>query len=149
MSYVNMILALGPWAWLILAVLLFALETVVPGVHFLWFGVAAVATGLLGLATGLGWQTQLVAYAVLSLASMFLARRFATTAGAGSDTPGLNQAGVQLVGRIAPVEEAIRGGRGRIRVGDTIWIAEGPEAPAGSRVRIKGVNGSILLVERE
>ena len=32
----------GIWNWLILAVVLFTLETFVPGVHFLWFGLAAV-----------------------------------------------------------------------------------------------------------
>jgi membrane protein implicated in regulation of membrane protease activity len=31
---------LGPWNWLILAVVLLALETVTPGVQLLWFGLA-------------------------------------------------------------------------------------------------------------
>ena len=31
---------LGAWNWFIVAVALFALESVVPGVHFVWFGVA-------------------------------------------------------------------------------------------------------------
>ena len=33
---------LGAWNWFIVAVALFALESVVPGVHFVWFGIAAV-----------------------------------------------------------------------------------------------------------
>ena len=39
-----------------------------PGVHFLWFGVAAVLVGLLALATGFAWQWQLIAFGVISVA---------------------------------------------------------------------------------
>ncbi len=144
----NFLLSLGAWCWLILAVVLFALETIIPGAHLLWFGLAAIGTGLFGLLTGMPWQWQLVTFAILSVAAMLQARRYAVT-GARSDIPGLNQPGTQYMGRIVTVEEAIRGGRGKVRVGDTLWIAEGPEQPAGSRVRIKGVNGTVLLVERE
>ena len=117
--------------------------------HFLWFGLAAIGAGLLGLATGMGWQAQIVTFAVLSVAAMLLARRYASMAGDKSDLPNLNQRGAEYAGRVVIVEEAIRGGRGKVRVGDTLWIAEGPEQPAGTRVRIKGVNGTVLVVERE
>ena len=39
---------LGAWNWFIVAVALFALESVVPGVHFVWFGIAAVLDALSG-----------------------------------------------------------------------------------------------------
>ena len=67
---------LGPWNWFILAVLLFTLETVVPGVHFLWFGLAAVVVGLLALATGIAWQWQLIAFGVISVLTVFWVRRY-------------------------------------------------------------------------
>ena len=148
MSLWNFLIGIGAWGWLVLAVVLFTIETVLPGVHFLWFGLAAIATGILGLGTGMGWQGQLVAFALLSVASMLLARRFSVAA-ATSDVPGLNQPGSAYVGRTVTVEEPIRGGRGKVRVGDTLWIAEGPEQPAGTRVRVTGANGTVLLVERE
>ncbi len=146
---VELFFGLGPWNWLILAALLFGLEMIVPGVHFLWFGVAAVLVGILALATGLTWQWQLVAFAVLSVLTVFMARRYAGSEIAKSDAPDLNVGGAEYVGRIVAVEEAIRGGRGKVLVGDSLWIAEGPESPTGSRVRIKGVNGTVLVVERE
>ena len=149
MSIVNAVLGLGASLWLIIAVILFALETVIPGIHLVWFGVAALATALVTFALGLGWQAQVAAFAILSVASMFLVRRYATATASNSDMPSLNERGGEYAGRIVIVEEPIRGGRGKVRVGDTLWIAEGPEAPAGSRVRIKGSAGSVLHVERE
>lgn len=145
----DLILGLGPWNWLILAAILFGLEMLVPGVHFLWFGAAAVLVGILALATGMTWQWQLVAFAILAVLSVFMARRWATVDGARSDHPDLNLRGAEYVGRVVVVEEAIRGGRGKVLVGDTVWIAEGPETPAGGRVKVAGTNGTVLVVERD
>jgi membrane protein implicated in regulation of membrane protease activity len=149
MSFVNAIFGLGPALWLIIAVILFALETVVPGIHLLWFGLAALATAAFAFLTGVDLPAQIAAFAVLSVAAMFLVRHFAVASGAETDLPTLNQPGSEYLGRVVIVEEPIRGGRGKVRVGDTLWIAEGPEAPAGSRVRVKGSSGSVLVVERE
>src|SRR5262245_43038872 len=46
-----------------------------------------------------------------------------------SDQPELNRRSAQLVGRVLVVEEAIEGGRGKVRAGDTLWPAEGADAP--------------------
>lgn len=149
MSLVQTFTSLGPWNWLFLAVALFALEAVIPGVHLLWFGVAAILTGFIGLALGLAWSWQVGVFALLSVATMFVARHYAGAQSAHSDLPGLNQRGAEYIGRVVLVEDPIRSGRGKVRVGDTVWIAEGPEAPVGSRVRIKGTSGTVLIVERE
>ena len=36
---------------------------------------------------------------------------------------------------------------GRVRVGDTLWSAEGPDTPAGARVTVTGSKGTVLVVE--
>ena len=54
--------------------------------------------------------------------------------------------GAQYIGRIVIVEEAIRNGRGKVRVGDTIWAAEGEDAATGAKVEVTGVNGTVLVV---
>lgn len=64
-----------------------------------------------------------------------------------TDQPELNRRGAQLVGMIVRVEEAIEHGRGKVRVGDTLWTAEGPDAPAGTEVRITSAQGTLLRVE--
>jgi inner membrane protein len=149
MSLYGLFSSLGPWNWLILAVILFALETVVPGVHFLWFGVAAVLVALLAFATDIAWQWQLIVFALLAVVTVFLVRRYARPDSSLSDLPDLNVRGAQYVGRIVTVEEPIRSGRGKVRVGDTVWQAEGPDAAVGARVKVKSVNGTVLVVERE
>jgi membrane protein implicated in regulation of membrane protease activity len=138
---------LGAWNWFIVAVALFALESVVPGVHFVWFGVAAVIVGALGLTTDLAWEWQLITFAIISCISVFLARRYASPEVTASDEPDLNARALQYVGRVVMVEEAIADGRGKVRVGDTVWNALGSDAPQGARVKITGTNGNCLLVE--
>ncbi|MTD94199.1 NfeD family protein [Hyphomicrobium sp. xq] len=138
---------LGAWNWFIVAVALFALESVVPGVHFVWFGVAAVIVGALGLTLDIAWEWQLITFAVISCITVFFARRYAAPDVARSDEPDLNARAVQYVGRVVTVEQAIADGRGKVRVGDTVWNAQGSDAPQGARVRITGTNGTCLLVE--
>ena len=147
-SLVSLFSSFGPWNWLILGVVLFTLETVVPGVHFLWFGVAAIAVGGLALLTGITWPWQLVTFGALAVATVFLVRKFVRPDVTHSDLPDLNVRGQQYIGRSLVVEQAIQNGRGKVRVGDTLWSAEGPDAPAGTRVKVTGARGIVLLVER-
>lgn len=65
-----------------------------------------------------------------------------------TDQPDLNRRSAQFVGRVVVVEEAIANGRGKVRIGDTLWMAEGPDAPAGADVRITAARGAALEVER-
>jgi hypothetical protein len=65
-----------------------------------------------------------------------------------TDQPDLNRRAAQLVGRIVTVEEAIEHGRGKARIGDTLWTIEGPDGPAGIQVRVMAAQGTVLRVER-
>lgn len=147
MGLIDYLWSLGPWNWFILAVALFVLETIVPGVHFIWFGAAAVIVGILGLTIDIAWEWQLIAFAIISCVTVFFVRRYASPDMATSDEPDLNLRASQYVGRVVMVEEAISGGRGKVRVGDTIWAAQGGDAPQGTRVKITGTAGTVLLVE--
>lgn len=138
----------GPWLWFVIAVILFVLETIVPGVHFLWFGVAAGVIGAIAIALPLGWEWQLVLFSIVSFVTVYLIRRSGAGDGAKTDEPVLNIRGAQYIGRKVKVEEAIRNGRGKVRVGDTIWSAEGEDAPHGAEVEVTGVNGTVLVVQR-
>ncbi|MFY8135984.1 MAG: NfeD family protein, partial [Aquimonas sp.] len=38
-------------------------------------------------------------------------------------------------------------GRGRLKIGDAFWRAEGPDLPQGTRVRVVAVDGTAVHVE--
>ncbi|MEL6298646.1 MAG: NfeD family protein [Pseudomonadota bacterium] len=138
---------LGAWNWLILALALFLLETVIPGVHFVWFGLAAVLVAVVGLSVDMPWQFQAILFAVLSVASLFVMTRWAKSTDANSDEPHLNVRGSSYVGRTVTVAQAITGGRGKVRVGDTLWSAEGPDLSEGATAKVVAVSGTVLVVE--
>ena len=142
----------GAWNWVILGTVLLALEILTPGVYLLWLGIAAVATGLLSfLLWDAGfwvWQVQILVFLVLSIVSVLIGRRvFPTTGTADTDQPLLNQRERQLVGRTATLEEPIVEGRGRIRLGDTLWRVSGADLPVGALVRVIAAENGELAVE--
>jgi membrane protein implicated in regulation of membrane protease activity len=44
------------------------------------------------------------------------------------------------------LEKPIVDGAGTVRIGDTVWRVAGPDAPAGSRVKIVQADGANLTV---
>ncbi len=136
------------WQWWIAALVLLVLEVFVPGAFFLWMGVAAGVTGLLlYLIPTLGWEYQLLLFAVLSVASIIVWRVYLRRHPTATDRPTLNRRGEQYVGRLFTLEEPIVNGSGKIRVDDSTWKIEGADCPGGSRVRVTGVDGTVLRVE--
>jgi membrane protein implicated in regulation of membrane protease activity len=142
-----LLLGLGAWNWLILAAVLLALEVVIPGVHFLWFGLAAAVIGIVALAIGIAWPWQVLLFILLSVLVLLGVQRLVWPDAALSDLPDLNVRGRQYVGRSVVVEQAIENGRGKVRVGDTLWFAEGPDAPIGTWVTVTGSRGTVLVVD--
>lgn len=136
------------WHWWIAALALFIVELLAPGIFFLWIGIAAAITGFIALiAPGLGWQADFAIFAVLSVASAMVGRRFWKPSATPSADPTLNQRGQQYVGQTYVLETALENGHGRIKIGDGSWLVEGADQPAGARVRVTGVNGARLKVE--
>ena len=135
------------WAWLIAGLVLAVAEMVVPGVFLIWFAAAALIVGLLTAVLPIGAAVQVVLFVVLSLASVLASRRFLRRYPVLSADPLLNQRGAQLVGRQVVVTQAIEGGSGRVRCGDSEWLASGPDAQAGARMTVTGSQGSVLIVE--
>ena len=135
------------WVWLMLGLLLAALEMLVPGVYLIWLAAAALITGTLTFAFDLSLPLQVVDFVFLSLIAAFSAKRFLGERPIESSDPLMNRRGARMVGETALVVTAIKHGSGRVKVGDSEWIARGADVPAGQRVRITGTDGSSLLVE--
>jgi membrane protein implicated in regulation of membrane protease activity len=146
-SLPKILIDLGAWNWLILSVALFVLETIVPGVHFVWFGMAAAVVGALALSVDIAWQWQLVLFGVIALSTVFFVRRYARPETHPSDRPGLNVRGSYYIGRLVTVEEEIVNGRGRVKVGDSVWQASGPDMAKGTQAKVVAADGTVLVVE--
>ena len=136
------------WDWLAFGTVLLILEVFGAGGYLLWIGLAAAAVGLLTyLLPDLPWAWQFFAFALLSLLTAVFWWRRQRSAAKPSDVPGLNRRGSEFLGRTFVLHEAIVGGRGKIKAGDTLWLVTGPELPAGREVRVTGQDGVLLKVE--
>ncbi|AXN20829.1 NfeD family protein [Xanthomonas oryzae] len=134
--------------WAVLALLLIAAETLVPGAFLLWMGIAAAAVCVLVLVLpDIALLVQIVAFVVLSFVSVQVYRTWFRGKGRESDRPLLNRRAEQLIGRRVLLDQAIDDGRGRVKVDDAFWVVVGPDLPAGTPVRIVGVDGMTLLVQ--
>lgn len=135
------------WMWFIAASVLAIMEIVAPGIFMIWLAMAAAVTGLATFALGLGWQMQLVVFAILAVVAVFAGRNFLRRNPVTTDDSGLNRRAERLVGEVVHVVEPIVDGRGKVQVGDSPWLAAGADAPVGARVRVVSVKGSTLNVE--
>ena len=137
------------WDWLGLGTVLLILEVFGAGGYLLWMGVAAAAVGVLTFVLpAMAWTVQFLLFAVLSVMTAVYWWRRQRTVNRPSDQPGLNMRGQELIGRTFIVHDAIVEGRGKIKVGDGVWIVTGPDTSVGSQVRVIAQDGAILRVER-
>ena len=133
--------------WAILALLLIAAEVLAPGAFLLWLGIAAAITcGIVYFVPGLALVSQMVLFAVLSVVSVLVYLRLFRGRAVHTDRPSLNRRAEQLVGHVVPLATPIVAGRGRVQIADAFWDVEGPDMPAGERVRVIGVRGMTLEV---
>jgi inner membrane protein len=114
-----------------------------------WIGIGAGLVGVWTIGQGdrSGWWLVGAGAAIL-VADVLIDFVWAHPSVSTSDLPDLNRRANQIVGRVLLLEEAIEGGRGKVRVGDTLWLTEGPELPAGSRVKVTSAKRDLLVVEQ-
>lgn len=133
--------------WACLSLVLIALETMAPGVFMLWLGFAAAAVFAILLFYPMPVIWQALAFIGLSFVAIFVYLKFFRGDDRESDQPLLNRRSEQLVGQVHVLEQAIVDGRGRLKIGDAFWTAEGPDLPQGTRVRVIAAKNMSLQVQ--
>jgi inner membrane protein len=137
------------YGWWLLALVLIGAEMIAPGYFLLWIGIAAGVMGVITLiAPSLPAIAQALIFALLSIGACGVYWKFIRPlAEQRNDQPLLNRRGAKLVGQRFVLIEPIVNGRGKVRVGDGSWLAEGPDMPAGAEVEVIAVDGTSLRVK--
>ena len=137
------------WHWWILAGILLIIELSTPVYFFLWLAFSAAAVGFLLLVfPSIPVEAQLVLFGVLSIVAVLAWRRYREIHPPVSDQPLLNQRGQQYTGRTFTLNNPIVNGVGKVEVDDSTWRVKGPDLPAGTQIKVTGVDGVIFIVEK-
>ena len=135
------------WWWVGAGALLGILEIFLPGIFLIWVAVAAWLTALIVFLAPMSIAVQLAIFVVLAFVVVWAGRQFYARNPVESADPNLNARAARLIGQIVTVDSAIENGKGRVRVGDGVWNARGPDVPSGTSVRIVAAEGTCLTVE--
>lgn len=134
--------------WIALAILLGVAELAMPGAFLVFLAIAAAITGVAVFALpALTLPLQMLAFAVWSVVSILIGRRWYQEYPVASEDPMLNDRSARLIGEIVTVVDPIISGEGRVQVGDGVWSALGPDSPIGARLRVTGTRAGKLIVE--
>jgi membrane protein implicated in regulation of membrane protease activity len=134
------------WAWIILAGALALAEMVAPSSYLMWIALGAAVTAG-AAATGIVIEGQLAVFAIATalscIAGYFVYRGMESEHDGGGS---LNTPQRSMIGARGTVSQAFVGGRGKVRIGDTVWLADGPDLAEGTPVVVAGVRGTRLDV---
>jgi membrane protein implicated in regulation of membrane protease activity len=136
---------LTPAIWIIAGLVLAALEMVVPGLIIIWFGIAAVVTGILAIFVH-NEYAQFGVFVVLSAVMVVFSQKIAHKITKPEPEPvGANR----MTGSAGIVTQAIKPPElGRVKVVGDEWRAEArQQIESGRQVRVLAVDGTRLIVE--
>jgi len=138
------------WYWLIAALVMVIFEMVVPAAYFLWMGISAFVVGLLLYAIpDMLLLIQIIIFGVLSVVTLLLYKRYQRLNPTEIDEPKLNRRGEQYIGRMFTLGKPIVNGVGKVKVDDSTWKVMGTDMPAGIKIRVVSVEGTVFNVEAE
>lgn len=136
------------WHWFILAAILIILEVFAPGAFMLWIGIAAGVVGaLLYFMPTMTWEYQFIVFSIASVGSIIAWRSYRNKNPITTDEPTLNRRSAQYIGRTFTLEAPITNGIGKIRVDDSTWKIEGDDCPAGTKIKVVGIENTVFRVE--
>jgi membrane protein implicated in regulation of membrane protease activity len=136
------------WVWMILAAVCIVAEIFTAGFFIFWFGIGALAAGLLSLfGLSVGWQW--AAFVVVSGVLLAISRRFAERF-TKQQPPGIGAD--RFIGKRGVVLDQVdnQANTGRIRIDEEEWRADSDAdeiIPTGKRVEVTRVDGTHMIVK--
>ena len=136
------------WAWAIGAAAIGIAELHVPGSYLIWIALGAAVTAAVVALSELSLAGQIGVFLAASAASCAVGYFvYRALAGKRGEEDSLNQRNRALIGTAGIVAADFVNGRGKVRIGDTVWLAEGPELAEGTPVVVRAVRGMRVAVE--
>ena len=152
-GFIEFLSAMPFWYWWVFAAVLLTIELMTGTTYFLWPAISAAVVGVFDIwPLQDAWQLQLLVFSASTIALSIFAPPYVKPwlNKTQADHLDLNQRGVQKIGRRATVDTAFENGAGKIRLGDTLWLAEsdsGEDFAEGDQVEITRSEGTKLYVK--
>ena len=137
------------WIWVALGAALLAVEVATGSGWMLWPAASAVVVAALAGFAGLGPLAAVLIFAVLTILSTVLARRYLPRRLLHHPGGDINDTTARLIGHHGRVVAAFCGRTGRVFIDGKEWAAELDQdeaLEAGARVEVTGVAGAHLRV---
>lgn len=141
------------WHWVGLGIVLMTIEVAVGTFDLLWVAVGAFLTALFALIVPLpagGWQGQMVFFGIVALAFVISGRTLFKGLRTRTTThPHLNDRLASMVGQRGEAATNFDQQRGKVRVGDTVWLAQQSDNTViveGDQIVITGAEAGLLKV---
>jgi membrane protein implicated in regulation of membrane protease activity len=139
---------MSPWIWAIGALVVALLELHAPGCYLIWVALGGAITAIASFTADLSLPAQIGTFVAASLlsciAGYFVYQRLIKLK---SNDPRLNERGTGMIGMKGVVAVAMENGRGKVKLGDSLWLAEGHDLPEGAQITVKNVRGTTVIVE--
>lgn len=138
----------GPWPWVVGGVILLILELLSGGGFLLLIACSALVVAIaVWLFPILQWPSQFLIFSIGAVISCYLWWYYLKKHRCQEDNLKLNRRSEQYIGRVLTLETDIVNGRGKVRIGDSIWRVEGEDLPKGTKVMVTKADGVILIVK--
>lgn len=139
----------GFWLWTALAAALLAVEVMTGSGWLLWPAASAGVVALLVRFAGVSLEAAVLTFAVLTIVTTLLARRFMPQALFHRGSHDINDNVARLLGHHGRAVAAFKNRAGRVFIDGKEWAAEldeGEALEAGAQVEVTGVAGAGLRV---
>lgn len=135
--------------WLIVGLILLILESILPGIYLMWWGIAAIILGGLVVIFEPSLTWQLILFAILAVGASILDWCYQRNKDQQQDKKShLNQRNKAMLGKEGRVVDILDNGAIRAQFGDTTWKVEGPDLSIGDYIKVMHVEGITLIVKK-
>lgn len=141
------------WHWVGLGIVLMTIEVAVGTFDLLWVSIGAFLTALFALIVPLpagGWQGQMVFFGIVAIAFVISGRTlFKGLRQRATTHPHLNDRLASMVGQRGEAATNFDQSEGKVKVGDTVWLAKQSDATTiveGDQIVITGSQSGLLMV---